>query len=405
VPLWLRGAFVRSDMLIDYLVLGAGRQGTAAAYDLVKFGEADRVTLADRELRIAQAAADRVNQLTGRSCAAAIALDVRDEQAVRAALRDRRVVLSAVPYYFNLPLTYLAIESGASWCDLGGHTDIVRQQHALHEDAQEAGVSVVPDCGMGPGLGNTLGVYAMELLDTTEHVYLFDGGLPLDPQPPWNYIASFNIEGLTNEYYDGMTILRGGELVHVPVFSELEIIDTPLGPLEAFMVAGGVSTAPWTFKGQLQTYQLKIVRYPGTFAQLKAFSDLGLFNLDPVRVDGHKVVPRQVFHALFEPQVRAEVVKDVCLIRAQAIGTKDGQATKVTIDLVDRYDPITGFSAMERTTGWHLSIVASLIAHGQVAPGALPLERAVPGHAFVEEAQKRGFNFEVRYSDVGQGQP
>ncbi|NTU65171.1 MAG: hypothetical protein HGB05_17660, partial [Chloroflexi bacterium] len=325
-------------MPINYLVLGAGRQGTAAAYDLVKFGEADRVTLADRESGIAQAAADRVNDLTARSIADAIALDVRNEQAVREALRDRTVVLSAVPYYFNLPLTYLAIESGAAWCDLGGNTDIVRQQHALHDDAQRAGVSVVPDCGMGPGLGNTLGVYAMELLDTTDHVYLYDGGLPLEPQPPWNYIASFNIEGLTNEYYYGMTVLRHGELVHIPVFSELEIIDTPLGALEAFMVAGGVSTAPWTFKSRLQTYQLKIVRYPGTFAQLKAFSDLGLFDLDPVRVDGHDVIPRQMFHALFEPQVRAEVVKDVCLIRAQAIGTKGGRAAEVTIDLVDRHD-------------------------------------------------------------------
>jgi len=387
-------------MPINYLVLGAGRQGTAAAYDLVTFGEADRVTLADQELGIAQAAADRVNDLTARSIADVIALDVRNEQAVREALRDRTVVLSAVPYYFNLPLTYLAIGSGAAWYDLGGNTDIVRQQHALHDDAQRAGVSVVPDCGMGPGLGNTLGVYAMELLDTTDHVYLYDGGLPLEPQPPWNYIASFNIEGLTNEYYDGMTVLRHGELVHIPVFSELEIIDTPLGPLEAFMVAGGVSTAPWTFKGQLQTYQLKILRYPGTFAQLKAFSDLGLFDLDPVRVDGHDVIPRQVFHALFEPQVRAEVVKDVCLIRARATGTKDGRAAEVTIDLVDRHDPITGFSAMERTTGWHLSIVASMIAHGQVAPGAIPLEIAVRGRPFVAEATRRGFNIEVRYSQA-----
>jgi lysine 6-dehydrogenase len=237
----------------------------------------------------------------------------------------------------------------------------------------------------------------MELLDTCEHVYLYDGGLPLDPQPPWNYIASFNIEGLTNEYHDGMTVLRDGELVHLPVFTELEIIDTPLGQLEAFIVAGGVSTAPWTFKGKLQTYQLKIVRYPGTFVQLKAFSDLGLFNLDPVRVDGHDVIPRQMFHALFEPQVRVVEVKDVCLIRAVGAGTKAGRPAQVTIDLVDRYDPVTGFSAMERTTGWHLSIVASLIAQGRVAPGATPLESAVSGRVFVAEAQKRGFHFDVRY--------
>ncbi len=389
-------------MPINYLVLGAGRQGTAAAYDLVKWGKADRVTLADRDEAIARLAADRVNALTTRSICDAIALDVRDQAAVRSAIGGYTVILSAVPYYFNLALTQLAIDAGVSWCDLGGNTAIVRQQHALDAEARRAGVCVVPDCGMGPGFGNTLGVYAMELLDETDHVYLYDGGLPLDPQPPWNYVLSFNIEGLTNEYYDGMTILRHGELVHVPVFSELELIDVPeLGTLEAFMVAGGVSTAPWTFKDRLQTYQLKIVRYPGTFAQLKAFSDLGLFDLAPINVNGCEVVPRQVFHALFEPQVRAEVVKDVCLIRAHAIGRKDGRAAAVTIDLIDRYDPVTGFSAMERTTGWHLSIVAALMAQGRVPPGATPLEIAVSGHAFVAEARQRGFNLEVRFQTSG----
>jgi lysine 6-dehydrogenase len=385
-------------MPINYIVLGAGRQGTAAAYDLVKFGGADRVTLADMNLSIAQAAADRVNRLTGRSIADAIALDVRDGIAVRKAITGYAVVLSAVPYFFNLTLTKIAINSGVSFVDLGGNTDIVRQQHALDADAKLAGVCVVPDCGMGPGLGNTLGVYAMELLDRADHVYLYDGGIPQDPPPPWNYQLTFNIEGLTNEYYGGMTILRNGELVHMPCFVEPEIIDfPPIGQLEAFMVAGGVSTVPWTFKGRLQTYQLKIIRYPGTFAQMKAFSDLGLFDPKPIKVDGVDVIPRHVFHALFEPQVSADIAKDVCLIRARAIGQKDGRLTEVTVDLVDYYDEATGFTAMERTTGWHLSIVAAMMAHNQVAPGATPLEIAVPGHPFVAEARKRGFNIEVKF--------
>jgi lysine 6-dehydrogenase len=353
--------------------------------------------LADIDRAVAQAAADRVNQLIGKPIADAIALDVKDDQAVRQALSGYHVVLSAVPYFFNLHLTELAIESGVSFCDLGGNTEIVRQQHLLDADAKRAGVTVVPDCGMGPGLGNTLAVYAMELLDRTDHIYLYDGGLPLDPQPPWNYQLTFNIEGLTNEYYGGMTILRNGELVHMPCFTELEMIDfPPLGKLEAFMVAGGVSTAPWTFKGKLQTYQLKIIRYPGTFAQLKAFSDLGLFDLKPIKVDGVDVIPRHAFHTLFEPQVNAGVAKDICLIRAQAIGKKDGKKAEALIDLVDRYDPHTGFSAMERTTGWHLSIVAAMIAHQQIAAGAVPLELAVPGHAFVAEAKLRGFKIKTK---------
>ena len=376
-------------MPFSYIVLGAGRQGTAAAYDLAKFGDAAQVILTDVQWRRAQTAADLVNLLAGRNVAEAMALDVRDEHALREALKGREVALSCVPYFYNLELARAAIAAGVSFCDLGGNTDIVRQQHALDSEAKRAGVRIVPDCGMGPGMGNTLGVYAMSLLDYTEHVYLYDVGIP---QPPWNYLVSFSIEGLTNEYYGGITVLRGGKLVHLPCFTELEMIEVePLGKLEAFVVAGGVSTAPWTFQGKLLTYQLKILRYPGCFAQLKAFSDLGLFELQPVQVDGQPVVPRHVFHALFEPKVHADVVKDICIIRARAVGTKNGRQAEAAVEVIDYYDEATGFSSMQRTTGWHLSIVAAMMAEGKTPIGSIPLEIAVPGDAFVHEARKRGF--------------
>jgi lysine 6-dehydrogenase len=379
-------------MKFSYLVLGAGRQGTAAAYDLVRFGDARRVTLADRDGAIASAAAERVNRLTRGSAADAAVVDVAEPAAVRRALAGHDVAVSAVPYFFNLAITRAAIESGVSFCDLGGNTGIVREQHALDAEARRASVSIVPDCGMGPGMGNTLAVRAMEMLDEADGVRIYDGGLPLEPRPPWNYVASFSIEGLTNEYFGAMTILRDGEFVDAAAFSGFEVVEfPPLGRLEAFVAAGGVSTAPWTFKGRLRNYDLKVLRYPGSYAQLKAFSDLGLFGLERVEVDGRPVVPRHLFHALFEPQVRREVVEDICLIRAYATGRKDGEPAVAVVQVVDRYDSETGFSAMERTTGWHASIVAALMARGDIPRGAVPVELALPGHVFVEEATRRGF--------------
>lgn len=384
-------------MSYSYLVLGAGRQGTAAAYDLVRFGGAHRVTLADVDAASAHRAAERVVRLTGQSIVEARQIDVSDPVAVKSVMAHHDVALSAVPYYYNLDLTQAAIAAGVSFCDLGGHTGIVRQQHALDGQAKAAGVCIVPDCGMGPGMGNTLAVYAMSLLDHPQHVTIYDAGLPQEPEPPWNYLATFNIEGLINEYYGGMTVLRGGEIVHLPCFSELETIHVPgVGHLEAFVVAGGVSTAPWTFRGQLQTYELRVCRYPGTFAQLKAFADLGLFDPEPIPVGQTRVRPRDVFQALYEPRVRAEVMRDLCLIRAQARGVKDGKPAMAQVDLVDRYDEATGFTAMERTTGWHAAIVAGMLARGEVAPGATPLEVAVPAAAFVIEARRRDFAISER---------
>ena len=386
-------------MSYSYIVIGAGRQTTASAYDLGKFGDAGKITLADVDLSCAQAAAAQVNRLLGRKVAEARALDVRDESAVRSALAGHDVALSGVPYFFNLALTKVAISAGVSFCDLGGNTGIVREQHALDADAKRAGVRVVPDCGMGPGMGNTLAVYAMSLLDEPEHVYIYDGGLPKSPKPPWNYILSFSIEGLTNEYFGGITVLRDGKLTHLPCFTEMETIDVPpLGKLEAFIAAGGVSTVPWTFQNKLKTYQIKILRYPGGFDQLKAFSDLGLYELDPVEVDGKPVIPRHVFHELYGPKVSVDVVDDVCIIRTRAVGRKNGRKSEAVIEVIDYYDPATGFSSMQRTTGWHLSIVAAMMARGETPIGSVPLELAVAGDVFVRDARKRGFKITEKVS-------
>lgn len=388
-------------MAYSYLVIGAGRQGVASAYDLARFGNASRVTLADSDGKRAHDGARRVNDLLHNHTTDAITLDVSDESAVARALKGYDVALSAVPYCYNLALTKAAIAAGVSFCDMGGNTDIVRLQHALDPEARKAGVSVIPDCGMGPGMGNTIAVYAMDLVGNAEEVYLYDGGLPQKPQPPWNYALTFNIGGLTNEYYGGMTILRDSKLFHAPCFTELEIMDVPpIGKLESFLIAGGASTAPWTFEGRLRTYELKVLRYPGTFAQLKAFSDLGLFDLKPVSVNGKDVVPRELFHALYEPQVRVDDLRDVCIIRAHAKGKKEGKPTEAIVEVIDYYDEATGFTAMQRLTGWHASIVAAMMARQDTPAGSVPLELAVPAKAFVDEARKRGISITERTGPV-----
>lgn len=389
-------------MAFSYIVIGSGHQGVAAAYDVARFGDAERVTVADVDGDRARAVADRINSLLGKGNVHAMALDVRNGEAVQRALKGHTVALSAVPYFLNEALTHAALAARVNFCDLGGKTDIVRRQHALDPEARRAGIRIVPDCGMGPGMGNTLAVYGMSLLDTAEHVYLYDGGIPLEPKPPWNYVLTFTIEGLTNEYFGGITVLRDGQLVDLPCFTELEEIDfPPIGRLEAFIVAGGCSTAPWTFQGKLKTYQLKILRYPGTFAQMKAFSDLGLFDLKPVRVDGVDVIPRHVFHELFDPLVHDKDARDVCLFRARVLGTKGGRPAEAVVEVVDMYDEKTGFTAMQRTTGWHLAIVAGMIARGEVPVGSIPQEVAVPGDAFVREAKKRGFKISERVTATG----
>lgn len=385
-------------MEYTYAVIGAGRQGTASAYDMARWGDAKRIVLIDRELAFAERAAKRVNNLIGASLAEAAQVDVTDMAALERILTGVDAFVSAVPYYYNLDITKVAVKVKSSMCDLGGNTDIARQQHAFDAQAKQAGISIIPDCGQVPGMGTTLMVYTMSLLDEATDVYMWDGGLPQNPQPPFNYLLTFHVAGLTNEYAEPAIFLRNGKITQVEPMTELETVEFPesVGILEAFVASGGTSTMPWTFEGKLRTLQNLTLRYPGHFPQLRAFWDLGLWDLKPVSVGNHQVTPRDVFHALYEPKVTfsddPEKSKDIVLIRVKVLGKKAGRPAEALLELVDRFDEKTGFTAMERTTGWDAAIVAEMMAHGVTPRGAGGVEKFVPPGTFMTELRRRGFN-------------
>jgi lysine 6-dehydrogenase len=385
-------------MEYTYAVLGAGRQGTASAYDMARWGEASRVILIDRVLAFAERAAKRVNHLIGAKVAEAVQAEVTDMVALERALTGVQAFVSAVPYYYNLDITKVAVRVKSCMCDLGGNTDIVRQQHEFDAQAKQAGISIIPDCGQVPGLGSSLTVYTMSLLDETKDIYMWDGGLPQNPQPPFNYLLTFHIAGLTNEYAEPAVFLRNGKITLVDPMTELETVEFPdsVGTLEAFVAGGGTSTMPWTFEGKLRTLQNLTLRYPGHFQQLRAFWDLGMWNLKPISTGKSEVTPRDVFHALYEPKVTfpndPEKSKDIVLVRVKALGTKDGRPAEATVELVDRFDEKTGFTAMERTTGWDAAIVAEMMAHGSTPRGAGGVESFVPAVPFMNELRRRGFH-------------
>lgn len=388
-------------MAYRYVILGSGRQGTAAAYDLAKFGEAGQILMVDARPEAAEKAAARVNRLIGREVAAPRTLDVSDEAGLGAVLRGADVALSAVPYYFNVAISRACIEAGVSLNDMGGNTAIVWEQLELDAAARAAGVSIVPDCGMGPGLINHMGVYVMDLLEEPHQVYLYDAGLPQEPVPPWNYQCAFHLNGLTNEYDGEATYIRDGKLVQVPTFTELETVEfPPLGKLEAFVISGSMSTTPHTHLGRLQRYESKVLRYPGHFEQFRAYKLLGLFSEEPIDLDGQRVVPRLFYHKLLEKHISVPLVKDICIMRAIGIGKKEGREQRVTVDLIDRYDPQTGFTAMERLTGWHCALMMGFQARGVIGPGAHRMESAVPAARVIEEIARRGIQFTVRWEQA-----
>jgi lysine 6-dehydrogenase len=367
---------------------------------MAAFGDASEILLIDADPAAAKKSADHVNALLGKSVAAPFEADAGDSDDMRSALGGVASFVSCVPYHLNPGLTDVAIGVRSCMCDLGGNTAVVREQLARHGDAEAAGISVVPDCGMGPGLNVSLATYVMSLVDEPREVHIWDGGLPQNPKPPWNFQLTFHIGGLTNEYYGNAYFLRDGKITEVPAFSDIEELHfpDPLGTLEAAVTSGGLSTAPWTFEGKLERLENKTLRYPGHWAQFKAFAQLGLMDLEPVEVGDAGIVPRDVLHALLEPRITASDIRDVAVMRVKCVGEKDGRPTEAAVELIDYYDDKTGFTAMQRLTGWHASIVAILAAEGRIDRGAVPVELAVPGSVIVEEVRRRGFALKERIS-------
>lgn len=385
-----------------YVIVGAGRQGIAAAYDLAVFGDAEAIRLLDINRQVVESAAERLNRLLGRTVASAAVVDAGDLTGVAQHVEGASALISSVHFTFNLAITRLAIEKKVHMTDFGGNTGVVREQLKLDQEARRAGVTMVPDCGMGPGLNVSLGTYVMELIEKPREVLIWDGGLPQDPEPPWNYLSTFHIAGLTNEYDGHAMFLRGGRITPVPCFADVELLDfpAPLGRLEAFVTSGGLSTAPWTLEGTLERLENKTMRYPGHVAQFKAFADLGLLGLEPVEVGGHRVVPRDVLHALLGPKITRPVVRDICVMRVRGIGTTGGRRAEATVELIDRYDEKTGFTAMQRLTGWHASIMTIAAVQGRIRQGVVPVETTMPGSKVVEECKRRGFQISESMNPV-----
>ena len=147
--------------------------------------------------------------------------------AVRGVMAKSDAVMSAIPYYFNFELARLAVESAVHFCDLGGNTEIVFQQKGLDAKAKAAGVTIVPDCGLAPGMVNILAQHGISLLDTVSSVRIFVGGLPQQPEPPLNYQIVYSLEGVLDYYTTLSWVVRDGKRHQVRALSEIESIAFP----------------------------------------------------------------------------------------------------------------------------------------------------------------------------------
>ncbi len=371
------------------LVLGAGLQGSACAYDLLQNPEVREVRLADLHV---DHLPDFLAPYSGKRLLPT-RLDVRDDDAVHAVMRESDAVMSAIPYYFNYDLARVAAEVGVHFADLGGNTEIVFKQKELDAQARRKNITIVPDCGLAPGMVNILAQYGIERFDKVSAVRIFVGGLPQNPEPPLNYQIVYSLEGVLDYYTTQSWVVRDGKRYQVTALSERVPVKfpAPAGELEAFHTAGGLSTMAWRYEGKIPTMEYKTLRYPGHAALMEAIRELGLLDLEAVDVKGQKIIPREAFISIVAPKLTKPKGKDLVALRVTVEGTKGGKRGTANFELIDQYDAKRGISAMMRTTGYSLSITGQMQVRGDVKPaGVHTPDECIPAKPYIDELAKRG---------------
>jgi lysine 6-dehydrogenase len=377
------------------LVLGAGRMGYGAVYDLAYNSPAvESITVADLDGEKAVELAEKVgtDKIKPRRA------DASNYRETVDLMRGHDAAISCVNYWHNAALSKAAIETNCNFCDLGGNNYVVDEQLALSEQAKQAGINIIPDCGLAPGMVSILAMHGAEKFNEIEKIHIRVGGLPQNPKPPLDYQLVFSVEGLINEYVETARVIRGGEIREVESMTEIESLSFDnFPPLEAFQTSGGTSTLPDTFSGKLRELDYKTIRYAGHCEKFKTMIDLGLCSGEKISIDDKETTPRRVFCELLTKNLPADQ-RDYVLVRLEFVGNSDGEAKRLRYDIVDKSDEKTGLSAMMRTTAFPASIIAQMMARGEVSErGAIPQEKAIDAEKFVAELDRRNIKIQASW--------
>lgn len=349
---------------MNIVVLGAGRVGSAMAIDLAR-DDAFDVRVADRD-------AGRLTRLDQQHGIPGERIDFSLPSTVVRAVSDADAVVSAAPGFLGFRTLQAVLKAGKPVVDIAFFPE---DPFRLDETAREKGVTAIVDCGVAPGLSNLLVGAAASQLDRTDAVSIYVGGLPETRAGLFEYRAVFSPIDVIEEYTRPARVVKDGVFMTREALSERELLHfEETGELEAFCT-DGLRTLARTIDAPNMIE--KTLRYPGHAEKMKLLRDIGFFSENAVRLsDGSAIRPIDLTTALLFPMWELqEGEKDLTVMRIRVDGQLDGVATRMTYDLIDRYDEITQTTSMARTTGYVATMTLRMLANGLYSePGVHPLE-------------------------------
>lgn len=370
------------------LTVGCGNIGSVAAEDLARSRNNVEVVVSDYDKTRAEAVAKKI----GIDSVSAMQLDVTKLDVLQRTLKEYDAVMGFLPGNLGCRLMDACITAEVGLVDV---SFMVEDPLRLNKRAVDAGVTIIPDCGLAPGISNLLVGHAVSELDEVKAVHIMVGGLPEKPVTPLGYVITWSPESLIDEYTRKAGIVRNGKSVRVEALTGLETVDFPgVGELEAFWT-DGLRTLMSTVKAE--DMWEKTLRYRGHAEKVKAFEQLGFFDEEEIDVDGVKVSPRKLTVKLLGRKLRMPDQKDIVALSVEVDGVKNRRKKCYVYHLLDCYDKKHGVTAMARTTAYPASIITQLMLDGAIKEkGVVPPENIGSNEEafadFMSELTKRGVN-------------
>ena len=383
------------------LVLGVGKQGSVLVRDLIESDEVSEVVAGDVDIERLKQHVDKLESEKVR----AEQIDVTDHaKLVDLMRRGFDVVANALLWKYSVDVAKAAIEVGVNYVDLGPSPNVFQ----LDEAAKAAEVTVMPSCGLDPGIDSVLEGYGAKKLDKVERIYMWCGGIPQKNTPAYNSPLRYKISwwwaGAISTYCGAAKILRDGEIIEVEKLSgpgnpEVVTFPEPVGECEAFYVAAPLLLVEHLGLEDVEEAWSKTVRWPGHCDIWRKLIGLGLTRTDlRLEMKGYEVTPREFLVELGEKTLQYEKGEgDLVVQRVNVIGEKNGERTLYAYEFMDFYDEENDTTAMARTTAYPCSIVAQMIARGDIKERGVVHAGKIGwniqlAEAFFSELAKRGIH-------------
>jgi len=337
---------------MNVLVLGCGLVGRPMALDLAN-DESFNVTVADINLK-------NLKKIPAALPIKKMQKDLSNPDQLKSLFKKADIVVNAVPGFMGFNTLKEIIKAKKNVVDIAFFPE---NPFELDELAKQNSVTAVVDCGVAPGMSNLLAGYVNSILDKTETVLIYVGGLPVVREFPYEYKAGFSPIDVIEEYTRPARYIENGTLVIRPALSDPEFLNfDEVGTLEAFN-SDGLRTLAETLTAP--NMKEKTLRYPGHIDKMRVLRESGFFSQDEIEINGVKIKPIDFTSKLLFPMWELkEGDEEFTVMKIIVEGEKDKKKIRYTYNLLDRHDKKTNIHSMARTTGYTATTVVRLLAKG-----------------------------------------